>query len=162
EVHWFSTIYGMIFMTICALAAMSFVILVERRLSDHEPLRGSVTPAQYNDQGNLMLTFVMLLAYLSYSQLLIIWSGNLKEEVLWSMERAVGSWGAVGVVLMALHSALPFLLLLQRNVKQRLTRLSLVAGMLIVLSLVDIYWIIMPAFDPISPRLHAMDILAVL
>jgi len=45
EVHWFSTIYGMIFMTICALAAMSFVILVERRLSDHEPLRGSVTPA---------------------------------------------------------------------------------------------------------------------
>jgi hypothetical protein len=162
EVHWFSTIYGMIFMIISALTSMSFVIFVERRLAEYEPLRGSATPAQYNDQGNLMLAFVMLWAYLSYSQFLIIWSGNLKEEIPWYVTRAFGGWGTVAVVLMVLHFALPFLLLLQRSVKRKLARLSPVAGMLIVLSLVDVYWLIVPAFDPKGPRVHAMDILAVL
>src|SRR4029077_18576288 len=119
EVHWFSTIYGMIFMfffvltsvllgfflggVFSALHSRSFVIFVERRLAEHEPLRGSATPAQYNDQGNLMLAFVMLWAYLSYSQFLIIWSGNLKEEIPWYVTRAFGGWGTVAVVLMVLH-----------------------------------------------------------
>jgi hypothetical protein len=162
EVHWFSTIYGMIFMIIAALTSMSFVIFVERSLADYEPLRGSATPARYNDQGNLMLAFVMLWAYLSYAQFLIIWSGNLKEEIPWYVTRAFGGWGAVAVILMVLHFALPFLLLLQRSVKRKLVRLSLVAGMLIVLSVVDVYWLIVPAFDPKSPKFHVMDILAVL
>jgi hypothetical protein len=162
EPHWFSTIYGMIFMIVGALTAMSFVIFVLRRISDFEPVRDAVTPAQYNDLGNLMLAFVMLWAYLSYSQFLIIWAGNLKEEIPWYVKRAVGGWGAVAVVLMVLHFALPFLLLLQRGVKRRLARLSMVAGMLIVLSLLDVYWLVVPAFEPEAPRLHAMDILAVL
>ncbi|HTP43227.1 MAG TPA: hypothetical protein VMJ13_01615 [Candidatus Acidoferrum sp.] len=162
EPHWFSTIYGMIFMIISALTGMSFVIFVESRLSEHEPLRESVTPAQYNDQGNLMLAFVMLWAYLSYSQFLIIWSGNLKEEIPWYITRAFGGWGAVAVILMVLHFGVPFLLLLQRSVKRKLARLSLVAGLLIVLSLCDMYWLIVPAFQPKGPGIHAMDVLAVL
>jgi hypothetical protein len=162
EPHWFSTIYGMLFMIVAALTAMSFVIFVLRRLSDFEPLREAVTAAQFNDLGNLMLTFVMLWAYLAYSQFLIIWSGNLKEEIPWYVTRAVGGWGGVAVVLMVLHFALPFLLLLQRGMKRRLARLSLVAGILIVLSLLDVYWLVMPAFEPNSPRVHPSDILAVL
>jgi len=78
------------------------------------------------------------------------------------VKRAVGGWGAVAVVLMVLHFALPFLLLLQRGVKRRLARLSMVAGMLIVLSLLDVYWLVVPAFEPEAPHLHAVDILAVL
>jgi hypothetical protein len=162
EPHWFSTIYGMIFMIVAALTAMSFVIFVERHLSDYEPLHDSVEPAQYNDQGNLMLAFVMLWAYLSYSQFLIIWAGNLKEEIPWYVTRAFGGWGAVAVVLMVMHFAVPFLLLLQRGVKHKLARLAPVAGLLIFLSLCDVYWLIMPAFYPEGPRLRAMDILAVM
>jgi hypothetical protein len=161
EPHWFSTIYGMLFMIIGALSAMSFVIFVLRKLSEYPPLHGAVTAAQYNDQGNLILTFVMLWAYLSYSQFLIIWSGNLKEEIPWYRIRAFGGWGAVAVILMVLHFALPFLLLLQRGVKRRLARLSLVAGMLIVLSLIDVYWLVAPAYEAV-PRVHPLDILAVL
>ncbi|MGH9744793.1 MAG: hypothetical protein ACRD59_01630 [Candidatus Acidiferrales bacterium] len=161
EPHWFSTIYGMIFMIVGALMSMSFVIFVQRRLSDYPPLRNSVTPAQYNDQGNLMLTFVMLWAYLSYSQFLIIWAGNLKEEIPWYTKRAFGGWGAVAVALMVLHFAVPFLLLLQRGVKRRLARLSLVAGLLIVLSLLDVYWLVAPAYEA-APQVHPSDILAVL
>ena len=89
EPHWFSTIYGMLFMIVGALTAMSFVIFLLRRISDYEPLRDAVTAAQYNDLGNLMLAFVMLWAYLSYSQFLIIWPGNLKEEIPWYVTRAV-------------------------------------------------------------------------
>ena len=161
EPHWFSTIYGMIFMIIGALTAMSFVIFVLRKLSEYEPLRGAVSPAQYNDQGNLMLAFVMLWAYLSYSQFLIIWSGNLTEEIPWYKTRAFGGWGAVAAVLMVLHFGVPFLLLLQRKVKRRPARLSFVAGLLIALSLIDVYWLVAPAYEA-APHVHPSDILAVL
>src|SRR6202046_2975263 len=81
EPLWFSTIYGFLFMIVEALVAMAFVIFVLRLLSDREPLKNIVTASQFNDLGNLMLAFVMLWAYLSFSQFLIIWAGNLKDEI---------------------------------------------------------------------------------
>jgi len=161
EAHWFSTIYGMIVMIVCALTAMSFVVFVLRKLSGEKPIAEAVSPAQFNDLGNLMLTFVMLWAYLGFSQFLIIWAGNIKDEIPWYMARAFGGWGAVAVVLIVLHFALPFLLLLQRGVKRRLHVLSIVAGMLIVLSLVDVYWLVAPAYEKDGPRVYPLDICAV-
>lgn len=162
EPHWFSTIYGMIFMVVEALIAMSFVIYVLRKLSGHEPISSAVTPAQFNDLGNLMLAFVMLWAYLGFSQFLIIWAGNIKDEIPWYMARAFGGWGAVAVVLIVLHFALPFLLLLQRGVKRRLEVLSKVAGMIILLSLVDVYWLVAPAYQKEGPKIHWLDLFAVI
>jgi len=161
EAHWFSTIYGMIVMIVCALTAMSFVVFVLRKLSGEKPIAEAVSPAQFNDLGNLMLTFVKLWAYLGFSQFLIIWAGNIKDEIPWYMARAFGGWGAVAVVLIVLHFALPFLLLLQRGVKRRLHVLSIVAGMLIVLSLVDVYWLVAPAYEKDGPRVYPLDICAV-
>jgi len=161
EAHWFSTMYGMIVMVISALTAMSFVVFVLRKLSGQEPIAQAVTPSQFNDLGNLMLAFVMLWAYLSFSQFLIIWAGDIKDEIPWYMSRAFGGWAAVAVVLIVLHFALPFLLLLQRGVKRRLQVLSLVAGMLIVLSLVDVFWLVAPAYETAGPRVNPLDITAV-
>lgn len=162
EPNWFSTMYGMIFMMVETLTAMAFVIFILRRLSDHEPIREAVTPSQFNDLGNLMLAFVMLWAYLSFSQFLIIWAGNIKGEIPWYMSRAFGGWGAIAAVLIVLHFALPFLLLLQRGVKRRLRVLSTVAGMLILLSIVDVFWLVVPAFEREGPRVHPMDIFALI
>ncbi|HUJ31869.1 MAG TPA: hypothetical protein VLY23_11360 [Candidatus Acidoferrum sp.] len=162
ESHWFSTIYGMIFMVIQALTAMSFVIFALRMLSDREPLKDCVTPAQYNDLGNLMLTFVMLWTYLQFSQFLIIWQGNLKDEIPWYMTRAFGGWGGIAIVLLVLHFAVPFFLLLQRPVKRRLRTLSIVCGLLIFLSVVDVYWLIIPGFEPGGPYFHPTDFLALI
>jgi hypothetical protein len=156
EPKWFSTIYGMIFMIVGVLTALSFIIFNLRRMSDEEPYRGTVTPQQYNDLGNLMLTFTMLWAYLNFSQFLIIYAGNMKDEIPWYMSRALGPWAAVAVVLIVLHFGLPFLLLLQRNVKRRVERLSLVAAMMLVLSMVDVYWLIVPAYEPDHVRFDAM------
>jgi hypothetical protein len=161
EAHWFSTIYGMIVMVVAALTAMSFVVFVLRKLSGQEPISHAVTASQFNDLGNLMLAFVMLWAYLSFSQFLIIWAGNIKDEIPWYMSRAFGGWGAIAVILIALHFALPFLLLLQRGVKRRLRMLSFVAGMLMVLSLVDVYWLVAPAYETSGPRVSPLDIFAV-
>ena len=159
EPKWFSTIYGMIFMIVGALAAMSFIVFVLRRLTDDErgkEIREKVTPGQFNDLGNLMLAFTMLWAYLSFSQFLIIWAGNIKDEIPWYITRAFGSWGKLAVVLIVLHFGLPFLLLLQRNIKRRVHRLSVVAALLLVLSVVDVYWLIVPAYEKDGPHLGSL------
>src|ERR1700723_3464790 len=125
EPRWFSTIYGMIFMIVGALTAMSFIVFVLRRLVDDgrgKEIREKVTPGQFNDLGNLMLAFTMLWAYLSFSQFLIIWAGNIKDEIPWYITRAFGSWGKLAVALIVLHFALPFLLLPQRNITPRLQK----------------------------------------
>jgi hypothetical protein len=162
EPHWFSTIFGMLFIVIEALAAMSFSVFVLRMLSDHAPIKDSVAPSRFNDLGNLMLVFVMLWAYLSFDQLLIIWAGNLKDEIPWYTQRAFGGWAPVGVVLVALHFFVPFLLLLQRGVKRRVRVLAMVAGWIVVLTLVDIYWIVVPSFERDAPRVHLTDVFTVI
>ena len=152
EPTWFSTIYGMIFMIVGALTAMSFTIVVVRRMSGEAPFKDTITPGQYNDLGNLMLAFTMLWAYLSFSQFLIIWSGDIKDEITWYKSRAFGGWAVVAVILIVLHFALPFLLLLQRNVKRRVQRLAGVAGMMLILSMVDVYWLVVPAYEKQRPE----------
>ena len=161
EAHWFSTMYGMIVMVVAALTAMSFVVFVLRKISGQEAIAHAVTPSQFNDLGNLMLAFVMLWAYLTFSQFLIIWAGNIKDEIPWYVSRAFGGWGAIAVILIVLHFALPFLLLLQRGVKRRLRMLSFVAGMLMVLSLVDVYWLVAPAYETSGPHPSPLDLFAV-
>jgi hypothetical protein len=160
EPHWFSTIYGMLFMVVQGLAAMAFVIVVAQMLAGRPPLSEIATPADFNDLGNLLLTFVMLWAYLAFSQFLIIWSGNLKDEIAWYATRATGGWAWLAVFLIVFHFAVPFLLLLSRNVKRRLRMLSVVAGALIFLGWVDMYWLMVPAFAPDRPRIHWMDLAA--
>jgi hypothetical protein len=160
ESHWFSTIYGMLFMVIGALTALCFVIFVLRIFSDEQPLKDCVTPAQYNDLGNLMLAFVMLWAYLSFSQFLIIWQGNLKDEIPWYRIRAYGGWGGIAVVLMVLHFGVPFLLLLQRPMKRRLRALSVLAVGVVFLSIIDVYWLVVPGFEANGPHFHPLDFFA--
>ena len=160
ESHWFSTIYGMLFMVIGALTALCFVIFVLRMLSEEQPLKDCVTPAQYNDLGNLMLTFVMLWAYLSFSQFLIIWQGNLKDEIPWYKIRAYGGWGGIAIVLIVLHFAVPFLLLLQRPLKRRLRALSVLAAGVVFLSMIDMYWLVVPGFEASGPHFHPLDLFA--
>jgi hypothetical protein len=159
EPHWFSTIYGMLFIVISCLTALSLAITVLRGVAEDEPVAGVVTPQLFNDLGNLMLAFTMLWAYLSFSQFLIIWAGNIKDEIPWYRSRAFGGWGDLAVVLIVLHFALPFLLLLQRGVKRRLRWLSIVTAFMLCLSAVDVYWLIVPAYES-SPQLHLTDIFA--
>ena len=120
EPHWFSTIYGFLFMVIMGLAALCLCVVVVRLLADTEPTADVIEPKRLNDLGNLMLALVMLWTYMSFSQFLIIWAGNLKDEIPWYMVRAFGPWAYVAVILLLFHFAVPFLALLQRQLKRRI------------------------------------------
>ena len=161
EPQWYSTIYGLIFIVSEALAAMSLMTIMAIRLSREKSLGGLVTPKLLNDYGNLLLVFTMLWAYLSFSQFLIIWAGNMREETPWYMSRARGGWTGLALLLIVFHFAVPFLLLLSRFVKRRAEILGRVAVGLIVMSLADIYWLTAPAFDPAGPKFHPTDWLAI-
>jgi hypothetical protein len=164
ESHWFSTIYGMLFMVVAALTAMCFVLFILRILSEDEPLKNCVLPRDYNDLGNLLLTFVMLWAYLSFSQLLITWEGNLKDEIPWYMTRAFGSWAGIAILLLVAHFFVPFFLLLHRPLKKNLRSLSLIAAWVFFLSMIDVYWLVMPAFqsERTGPYFHPLDFVTLL
>jgi hypothetical protein len=159
EPRWYSTIYGLLFMVGQALAALAFSITVLIWLSGSEPLSEAVRPSYFQDLGSFLLAFVMLWAYLEFSQFLIIWGGNLSEEIPWYIRRMQGIWGRVGLLLVLLNFALPFFLLLFRNVKRRTGSLLLVAALVLVMRLVDMYWMVLPAFGGGDVRLTWMNIL---
>lgn len=160
EPHWFSTIYGMLFIIGQGLATMAFVIPVVLLLSDREPLSDVVQPGHFHDLGNLLLAFVMLWAYAAFSQYLIIWSGNLPEEAVWYVHRTAGGWQWLALFLIVFHFAVPFLLLLSRRTKRSAHVLAGVALTVIFMRLVDLFWLIVPAFESRGIHVHWLDAMA--
>lgn len=160
EPHWYSTIYGILFIVGQALATLAFAITALLVLGTRPPLAEILTPQNFHDLGNLTLAFVMLWAYVAFSQFLIIWSGNLPEEIPWYLARTRGGWGAVAVGLVLFHFVLPFLLLLARQNKRRLRALGALAAAMLALRLVDLYWIVAPAFHRQELAVHWMDLAA--
>ena len=158
EPGFFSTIYGLIFMVVPALVGVSLAVIVLRLLSGFEPFVGLVEPKRFNDYANLMLVFTMLWAYLQFDQFLIIWAGNLQDEIPWYVVRAKGTWGGVALALFLFHFALPFLLLLQRAFTRRMKMLTALAVFMLVMEWIDLYWIIQPAFSPHAPSPSWMDL----
>lgn len=148
EPHWFSSIYGVIYWGGQALAGMSFCVLAMSLLESYPPWNRAVNTARRHDLGNLLLTMVMFWAYCSFMQYLIIWSGNLPEENTWYLNRSVGGYELVVLVLMFLHFAVPFALLLSRDIKRHRGRLMWLMAWLLVVRLVDWYWLAMPAIFP--------------
>jgi hypothetical protein len=145
--EWFSTIFGLIFIAGQGVSSMAFIIAVCMILSRREPMSHVYQPKHFHDLGKLMLTLVMLWAYFSFSQLLIQWMGNLPEEIPWFLKRFEGGWRYLGIAIILLHFALPFLLLLSRNLKRNARRLVFVAWMIIFMRLIDLLWLIVPEFE---------------
>jgi len=146
EPHWFSTIYGVLIIGGQGLTAMAFLLITLAWLSRRPPLEGIVTPGHLHDLGNLMLTFVMLWAYFSFSQYLIIWAGNIPEEIAWYFHRLQTGWRFIALVLVLFHFAVPFVLLLSRRVKRDASIIAVVAGAILVARLVDLMWLVAPEF----------------
>jgi len=158
EPHWFSTIYGVLILGGQGLSALAFLIIVLVWLSRRPPLDRIVAASHFHDLGNLMLAFVMLWAYFSFSQYLIIWSGNLPAEIGWYLHRLQTGWRAVGLVLILFHFAAPFIVLLSRRVKREPELLVKVAVGILVVRLVDLFWLIGPEFHQHGISVSWLDI----
>jgi NADH:ubiquinone oxidoreductase subunit 6 (subunit J) len=148
--HWFSTIWGFLFAAGWALSFFCFAVAIWAALSDKPPMNRILGKRHFHDVGKLMLALVMVWAYFNFSQFLIIWSGNLPEETRWYLTRMEGVWGAIGVALIFFHFAFPFLVLLNREVKRNSKWLAVLAGFILLLRLVDMFYLIGP-----SPRTTA-------
>ena len=145
--NWISTIYGLLFLAGQILSAICFAVVVERILVRYKPMSELLKPKHVHDHGNLMLAFVMVWAYFSFSQWLIIWAGNLPEEITWYLKRLNGGWSYVGLSLVIFHFAIPFVFLLSRPLKRDVTRLVWLAVWLLLMRYLDLLWMIEPNFS---------------
>ncbi len=158
EPHWFSTIYGVLILGGQGLSTLAFVLIVMAFLGRREPLNRILVATHYHDVANLMLAFVMLWAYFSFSQYLIIWAGNLPEEIAWYMHRLHTGWRFVGLALVLFHFALPFVLLLMRAIKRAPSAIAKVAGLVLLARLVDLFWLTSPEFHKDGLAVSWMDV----
>jgi hypothetical protein len=158
EPHWFSTMYGVIFMVSQGLGALALATLAVLGLSLWEPLGSFLGPRIRHDLGKMMFAFVMIWAYVNFSQYLIVWSGNIPEEIHWYLARFHGGWGALGVVILLFHFVLPFLLLLSREANRNPRLLGVAALLLVVMRFLDTAWLVLPAFSAGKFSVHWLDL----
>ena len=152
--HWFSTMWGPLFMVGQGLAALAVAINVLVWLMKSAPMDRVLTADHFHDLGKLLFAFLMLWAYLTFSQFLIVYSANLVEEIPHYIVRSQGGYQFITIALIFLHFIIPYSLLLSRNVKRGITRLRLIAAWLILMRIVDYYWQIAPEFSQtLSPSL---------
>jgi hypothetical protein len=158
EPEWTSTIFAVIFIAsqfLCALALSAMVALLSAPPA-------TLAPAVLRDVGNLLLAFVIFWAYVTFSQFLIIWSGNLPREISWYVHRRQAGWPVVVLLLGIAQFLLPFALLLSRAAKHRPRLLAAIAGFIFAANLLHVYWLIAPTYHPSTAAPHWLDFAALL
>ena len=160
--HWYSTIFGVLMLGGQGLSTMAFTIVVLASLASFQPMSRVASAERFHDLGKLMFAFVMLWAYFSVSQLIIIWSANLPEEIPFYLERLHGAWAPVSIGLLLLQFVLPFMLLLSRGLKRNPSRVKWIALLILVMRVVDITWTIGPVFRHEGSSIHWLDFAVVL
>ena len=160
--EWFSTMYGIWFAIQQALAAMAMVAIIIGTQAKKEPFKRVVTPQLTKDLGNLMLVMTMLWAYFSFSQYLIIWSGNMPETISYYMERRANGFDSLGAVLIAFGFFVPFLLLLRPRMKSDPRNLAIAGTVILIGRFLDMHYNVAPMFrDTVVPQLADVGALLV-
>jgi hypothetical protein len=148
DVTWFSTMYGLLFLVGQGYAVLAISVITVVNLSKAEPMKTVLRTTEQHDLGKLMFAFTMLNIYLAFSQFLIIWSGNLPEEIPWYLDRIRGHWGVLLTLDFVFHWLVPFSLLLSRDIKRNKRRIVGVAKWMIFARCWDMFILIEPSFSP--------------
>ena len=158
EPEWYSTIFVIIFMAGQFLSALALMTALLAVFSGHDSLSESLPTKVFHDLGKMLLAFVIFWIYVSFSQFLVIWSGNLPKEISWYLHRSAGGWQWVALVLMLSQFFIPFALLLSRAAKRQKFRLAMIAVLIVVASVVNNFWLVAPSFHPNRFSIHWMDL----
>jgi hypothetical protein len=154
DVTWFSTVYGLLFLVEQGFQVLALAVIVTLGLSKSEPIRTMLRPTEQHDLGKLTFAFVMLNIYLNFGQFLIIWSGNLPNEINWYLDRIRGSWGIIITLDFIFHWLIPFTMLLSRDLKRNKKRLTRVCQFMIFAVAFNQFWLIEPNFKDAARNLH--------
>ena len=144
---WSSSIYGLIFLASSGLACMAFTVIVTAALSQYQPMATLLTRTTLHDYGKWCFAITMLWAYFSFSQWLIIWAGNLPEEIGFFMIRLQGGWQYASLFLALFGWALPWGLLLSQDIKKSTRTLVPIACWIFFMRLFDVFWYVKPAWQ---------------
>jgi hypothetical protein len=151
---WYSSVYGLLFLVGQGYSVLALGIIVSISLSAGEPFKTILRQTEQHDLGKFTFAFVMLNIYLAFSQFLIIWSGNLPEEIPWYIDRFAGGWAVIITLDFIFHWLIPFSLLLSRDIKRNKKRLVLVCEWMIFAKAFDLFWLIEPNFKDAARNLH--------
>jgi len=154
DVTWFSSVYGLLFLVGQGYSVLALSIIVTVSLSKYEPFATILRTVEQHDLGKLTFAFVMLNIYLAFGQFLIIWSGNLPEEINWYLDRIRGHWGVIITLDFIFHWVIPFSLLLSRDLKRNKKRIVRVCQWMIFAKAFDLFWLIEPNFKDAARNLH--------
>ena len=154
DVTWYSTVYGLLFLVGEGYQVLALAVLTTLALSKEDPIKTMLRKTEQYDLGKFMMAFVMLNIYLAFAQFLIIWSGNLPEEIVWYMRRINGHWGVIATLDFIFHWLIPFAMLLSRDIKTNKKRLMRVAQWMIFAKFFDLFWLVEPNFKDAASNLH--------
>ncbi|MBS1802338.1 MAG: hypothetical protein JST28_03180 [Acidobacteria bacterium] len=154
DVTWFSSVYGLLFLVGEGYSVLALSIMTSISLSKAEPFRTVLRTTEQHDLGKFTFAFVMLNIYLAFGQFLIIWSGNLPEEINWYLDRIRGHWGIIITLDFIFHWVIPFSLLLSRDIKRDKKRMIRVCQWMIFAKAFDLFWLIEPNFKDAARNLH--------
>jgi hypothetical protein len=151
---WYSSVYGLLFLVEQGYQVLALAIIVSLALSRAEPYHTLLRQTEQHDLGKFTFAFVMLNIYLAFGQFLIIWSGNLPDEINWYLDRIRGGWGVIITLDFIFHWLVPFTLLLSRDLKRNKKRLTRVCQFMIFAVAVNLFWLIEPNFKDAARNLH--------
>jgi hypothetical protein len=154
DVTWYSSVYGLLFLVGQGYQVLALALITSMALSKAEPFKTILRGTEQYDLGKFTFAFVMLNMYLAFAQFLIIWSGNLPEEIPWYMDRINGHWGIVCTLDFIFHWLVPFSLLLSRDIKKNKKRLIRVCQWMIFAKFFDLFWLVEPNFKDAARNLH--------
>lgn len=157
EPHWFSTIFGAMIAAAQVVTGLAVATILLCLLIPRDPQFGDIAERYIDDLGKLLLSLSLFWVYMTFIQYLIIWAGNLPEEVVWYLHRLRQGWQWVAVLVLLFHFVLPFAALLAGQVRKQRQRLILVAASLVGADLVYCYWLVAPVFHP-AFHLHWLDL----
>jgi hypothetical protein len=139
------------------LASLAFTIVVATFLFRREPMSRLLKPQHFHDLGKLMFAFVMLYAYFNFSQYMLTFAANLVEEIPYMTARIRNNWQYLALFLTIFHFAVPWLLLLSRNLKRNPHRLVVIAAWMIFMRFADIFMLVSPEFASSGENLHMLQ-----
>lgn len=154
DVTWYSSIWGLQFLVAQGYAVLALGILSVILLSRYEPMKTLLRMTEQHDLGKLAFAFVMLNIYLTFAEFLIIWSGNIPDEIPWYLHRIRGGWWTICTLDFVCHWLIPFVLLLSRDLKRNKKKMIWLTCFMIFARCVDMFWLIEPNFSDSAGKLH--------